>query len=71
MLSETNSPLMSQTSNSIQTAQTKNVTNNITIGATTINTQATDPVAIKKAFDEHSQDHYDAAMAEATSGVSH
>ena len=45
------SPLSNQSSTAISNgAQTKNNTNNITVGPTTINTQATDPNAIASAF---------------------
>lgn len=53
-------PLMSQTSNSMSAANTNSKTTNVTVqgGPTTINTQASDPVAIKKVFDDHQSEQY-------------
>jgi hypothetical protein len=72
-MAATQSPLLAQTTASISASKTenKNVTVTTTVGPTTINTQSTDPAAIKSQFDQHLDNHLDSALNHYADGMSH
>jgi hypothetical protein len=68
-IAATNTPLATQTSQSIANTYGGNRSTQVTIGDTTIHTQATDPKDIANQFNDHVAKHYNDALDQHDNGV--